>query len=152
MAAKYPIGKNLKNPGTAGRARETNHKDGYQVYVTPSQDGRGDVQIAIGTDFLYMNVGNPAKPDEIKKSIEQFMTLVRSAGLLSSEDSFSEFIKKEEDLVMWFGGIRFMKQWMRIYKMLCLLNWREDMETSPWILKNGCSNGISSPPWRNGLR
>jgi len=87
-----------------GGLEKPTDKDGYQLYVTPSQDGRGDVQIAIGTDFLYMNVGNPAKPDEVKQAIEQFMTTDGSAGLLSSEDSFSEFIKKEDDLVMWFGG------------------------------------------------
>ena len=87
-----------------GRLDKPTDKDGYQLYVTPSQDGRGDVQIAIGTDFIYMNVGNPAKPDEVQQSIKQFMTTDGSAGLLSTEDSFSEFIKKEEDLVMWFGG------------------------------------------------
>ena len=87
-----------------GRLDKPTDKDGYQLYVTPSQDGRGDVQIAIGTDFIYMNVGNPAKPDEVQQSIKQFMTTDGSAGLLSTEDSFYEFIKKEEDLVMWFGG------------------------------------------------
>ena len=27
-------------------------KDGYQLYLTPIQDGRGDIQIAIGSEFI----------------------------------------------------------------------------------------------------
>ena len=79
-------------------------KDGYQLYLTPIQDGRGDIQIAIGSEFIYLNFGYPDKPEKAQQSIEQFMNADESTGLLFSDDSFSEFTKKKEDLGMWFGG------------------------------------------------
>ena len=87
-----------------GGLEKPTDKDGYQLYVTPSQDGRGDVQIAIGTDFLYMNVGNPAKLDEIQQSIEKFMTADGSNALIKNQDTFASFSNEENDIGVWFGG------------------------------------------------
>jgi hypothetical protein len=87
-----------------GGLEKPTDKDGYQLYVTPSQDGRGDVQIAIGTDFLYMNVGVPAKLDEIQQSIEKFMTADGSNALIKNQDTFASFSNEKNDIGVWFGG------------------------------------------------
>ena len=87
-----------------GGLEKPTDKGGYQLYVTPSQDGRGDVQIAIGTDFLYMNVGNSAKLDEVQQSIEQFMTTDGSNALIKDQDTFTSFSNEKNDIGVWFGG------------------------------------------------